>query len=370
MCSRPVLIFASLLFVVMLAFSSFVSIFSSNVSPFATGATNKIVSNETELRNAIDNAKNPTTIALDNGITLTETLVIPTNKDITLTSNRNSGYYKLLDVTITVDGTLTLDGIIVTCTSSGHGRGVAINKNGTLIMLSGEISGNTATENVNYIMVGGPYSVGGGVYNLGVFKMYGGKISGNTVSHGYGGGVYNAGTFEMHNGEISNNSALDSGGTTDNRGYGGGVYNQGSFSMSGGKITNNRATYGGGGVYNGRDGTFNRQGGVISGNIGGDVYPSYDSGSSDGGTVNNNNEQSDDSGSGGFSNVGNDDGSANGNNTDDNGNNDLSNDPSFSLREVVIICIGVVGVTVGVVMTILFLATKTKMTPIEETLQR
>ena len=86
-----------------------------------------------ELRNAVNNAVGPTVIALDNDITLTEQLVIPANKDITLTSNKESELYKLIGTsydeygvivggssvsTITVDsnGALKLDGISVTHT--------------------------------------------------------------------------------------------------------------------------------------------------------------------------------------------------------------------------------------------------------------
>ncbi|MCL1976713.1 MAG: hypothetical protein FWG55_01180 [Candidatus Bathyarchaeota archaeon] len=83
--SKRGLLFVSLLFVIVLVSSGFVSMFSG-VSPFALGASGRIVSNEMELRNAINNAVEPTVIALDNDITITEQLVIPVNKDITLTS--------------------------------------------------------------------------------------------------------------------------------------------------------------------------------------------------------------------------------------------------------------------------------------------
>jgi hypothetical protein len=68
-----------------------------------------VVSNKAELKNAIDDAQSDksTVIALDRDITLTSLvntsnhsdgyvlLVIPPNKDITLTSNKTNGYYKL-----------------------------------------------------------------------------------------------------------------------------------------------------------------------------------------------------------------------------------------------------------------------------------
>jgi pectate lyase len=58
------------------------------------------VKNEAELKNAVTNAPNgiSTTIVIDNDIFLTESLKIIGNKNITLTSNRASGFYKLLGV--------------------------------------------------------------------------------------------------------------------------------------------------------------------------------------------------------------------------------------------------------------------------------
>jgi hypothetical protein len=127
---------------------------------------------------------------------------------------------------------------------------------GSLIMHSGEITGNSSSD------------CGGGVYlSGGVFTMSGeAKISGNTASP-FGGGVYvsGGGAFTMYGqAEIYGNT------TSGTNGNGGGVYvNSGAFTMSGGaKIYDNTAsgTNGsGGGVYvNG--GVFTMSGGIISGN--------------------------------------------------------------------------------------------------------
>lgn len=96
--NRKALVFVSLLFVVVLVFSGFASVFNT-VSPFTSGASDVTVSNESELRNAINNAptKKAYTITLNNDITLADsTLTIPANKDITLTSSKTTGYYKLI----------------------------------------------------------------------------------------------------------------------------------------------------------------------------------------------------------------------------------------------------------------------------------
>jgi hypothetical protein len=282
---RAVLIF--LLFFVVL-FVSLFFVFNGVETASLEGVV--CVKTESALRDAVNKAEGSTIIALDKDIKLTKPLIISANKDITLTSNRATNFFKLVgakDVDIIIveaNGLLRLDGIIVTHKKNAMGRGVFVNFDGTLIMFSGEISNN---------IVHGC----GGVYNSGTFTMSGGKIFNNKLVRGYGsgasnvfgGGVYTSGNFSMFDGEISNNVVWS--------GSGGGVAAQGSFSMSGGVIVNNTAYDGGGvfvlgsfemsdgtisgntasnngsGVYN--DGIFDRLGGTIINNIaikGGDVY--------------------------------------------------------------------------------------------------
>jgi hypothetical protein len=262
------LLLASLMVVVLISSSCFVSVFSGGVSLFALGAsaTDKIVSNETELRDAVNNAQTGKSmvITLDRDITLTNgSLIIPPNKDITLTSNKATGFYKLIGTpdksAIVVDGSgvLRLDGIIVTHKTGAINCGVYVQRDGMFYLYSGTISGNTA-DKVTFS--------GGGVFNAGSFVMSGGTISGNTADSS-GGGVHNSGSFVMSGGTISGNTADSSGG---------GVYNgySSSFTMSGGKITGNTANFGGG-VYVYYD-KFTMTGGEISGNTalkqGGGVY--------------------------------------------------------------------------------------------------
>jgi hypothetical protein len=92
--NRKNLCFVSLWFMIVLVSSCFVSVLSG-VSPFASGTPDKIVSNETELRNVINNTVNPVVIALGNDITLTGSLIIPFNKNITLISDNASKFFKL-----------------------------------------------------------------------------------------------------------------------------------------------------------------------------------------------------------------------------------------------------------------------------------
>ena len=238
--SRKSLLLTSLLVVILTSFC-FISVFNG-VSSFALGASDKIVNNETELRNAVVDAPNrrSTTIVLNKDIALTNSsLIIPADKDITLTSNKASGFCELIGaegrstIDVSENCVLKLDGIIITHTKSAGviGGGIYVATNGKLVLYSGEIFGNSAVD------YGAPYSwraTGGGVYNLGVFEMYGGKISNNSATSwgtsvgGYGGGVYNNGTFTMSGGEITYNLA---------HAFGGGVYNEGTFNQLGGTIS-------------------------------------------------------------------------------------------------------------------------------------
>ena len=184
----------------------------------------KIVTNEAELRAAVDdNAYNnrKCIIMLADDISMTNNaLSISSNKDITLISGHDPesrGPYKLIGAegteTIAVKGTLYLDGIIVTHPAGEKGSGVLIESNGSLYLLSGEVSGNTVTGN------------GGGVYTDGhYFSMEGGSISGNTAT-GNGGGIYisNRTASGNHDAVVISDDAVISGNSADGNGGGIGV---------------------------------------------------------------------------------------------------------------------------------------------------
>jgi len=269
---KHMLVFALLAtLIVSLCFASVLS----DISSFTSGAPNQlVVSNEAELLNAINTSIGSTSIALNKDITLSEALVIPINKSITLTSKSNVKFYKLLGanntstIFVDSDSVLELDGIIVTHVNGVVGCGVIVARGGTLVLFSGEISGNTGG---GYGFFGFGYSNGGGVYvgDGGCFVMSGGRICDNIASRG--GGVFNGvgATFTLEGGVVYGNGAINSGG---------GVYNEwcGDFQMLGGEISGNTATSGGG-VYNcgggirddstGYTGCFSLFGGVISGNV-------------------------------------------------------------------------------------------------------
>jgi hypothetical protein len=252
--------------------SLFVCIFASGCSGVASLENAVHVKNEEELRNAVMNASSieSVVIALDNDIVFTDfaRLRIPANSDVTLTSSKTTGYYKILrSITVESGGVLNIDGVIITNEPVGAG-GVEVKRGGLLILCSGEISDNSLNGSLDSFV----HAYGGGVCNYGVFKMYGGEISGNVVNGeiASGGGVYNAyqSSFVMSGGVNSDNTAI----------RGGGVYNLGSFNMSGGEIVDNK----GGGVVTSGYGVFDRTVGVNSDNTDYDVYSNDSNGSTDG----------------------------------------------------------------------------------------
>jgi len=161
--------------------------------------------------------------------------------------------------------TLILDGATITKNSAISEGGGIYNASNYFEMTSGLISHNTATTgagifhtgnlNANFAMISGTISgnsatksdispddgSGGGIYVDGaMFTMEAGTISDNTAT-GRGGGMLNdGGLLTMIDGSISGNTAGSNGG---------GVYtSNGAFSMAG-MITDNSAGDSGGGVY-------------------------------------------------------------------------------------------------------------------------
>ena len=107
------------------------------------------------------------------------------------------------------DATVDISNIKITGGSSSQlGGAIVVDKDGTLNLYSGEISGNYVT--------GGK---GGAIYvkSGGVVNMYGGTIRNNHAYSGNGGAIYveAGGTLNLYGGEISGNTAS---------GLGGGIY--------------------------------------------------------------------------------------------------------------------------------------------------
>jgi len=294
------LLFVSLLFVFVLLVSLFSCVLVVGVENVSSSEEIVMhVKSDRELYNAVRNAPNGTSvvIVLDNDIVLTEGgLGIPTNKDITLTSNdKENVFYQLIcakstcTIFVWPDGVLRLDGVIVTHAEGYMDRGIWVYLGGTFIMYDGKIVGNTNPD--AYVSVSTRSGFGGGVENRGTFVMFGGEISGNVAGND-GGGVFNEvdGIFTMYGGKISNNTAKRYGGGVSGGGFemfdgeisgntagesGGGVATS-VFTMHNGLITGNTAEQYGGGVF----ATVNKFGGTISGNKaqkGSNIFPPLNS---------------------------------------------------------------------------------------------
>ena len=160
--------------------------------------------------------------------------------------------------------TITLSGGDISLSSNG--AMFTVNP-GVTLTLTGSITLNgRASNNESLVKVMG-----------GTLNMNGGTITGNGVyngGNGRGAGVYvgNGGNFTMSGGTISGNAPSYNNDFAPNQG--GGVYVDygGSFTMTGGTIDNNRAISNGGGVYvagsSGDDyvpGNFVKTGGTITG---------------------------------------------------------------------------------------------------------
>lgn len=103
------------------------------------------------------------------------------------------------------DATVDISNIKVTGGIAKNGGAIVVDKDGTLNLYSGEISGNYVT--------GGK---GGAIYvkSGGVVNMYGGTIRNNHAYSGDGGAIYVAegGTLNLFGGEITGNTASGNGG--------------------------------------------------------------------------------------------------------------------------------------------------------------
>jgi hypothetical protein len=230
------------------------------------------------------------TVILPGGV-YTMNSVITVDKDVTITTGAgetvslerdaaftggeffevSSGSSAKLTLTAAGGGTLTLDGMSYTATSSSLvyvlsggeleiNDGVSLRNNissyGAVSVLGGAftMSGGTITNNTAAVGGGGVYLSSGGA-----FTMLGGTITYNTAGGGGGGGVevFGGGTFTMLGGTISNNVATVDSLYSAGRGGGGVFMSSGTFTMNGGTISNNQTDRDGGGVYVMSGATFN-----------------------------------------------------------------------------------------------------------------
>ncbi len=187
----------------------------------------------------------------------------------------------LLTSTLTISGSMTLDGSGQTVTLDGQqqrqvlsvsgsvsltlkaltvangfvsGDGGGLENNGTLSISNSTFSGNSA------------FGDGGGLENNGTLSISNSTLSGNGVAPGFGGGgIANSGTASISNSTFSDNSASG----------GGGIVNSGTLSISNSTFSGNSTNIGGGIENNG--GTVSISNSTFSGNFaiaGGGIYTS------------------------------------------------------------------------------------------------
>jgi TolB-like protein len=160
--------------------------------------------------------------------------------------------------------------ITVVLRGVGSNRSIRLRAHGTMFTVRSNV---TFIIDNNITLQGHSQNTGPMIHVYGgIVKMNNGSsITGNIRSGGDGGGVYvNSGTFEMNGGTISGNNASRGGGVF--------VCDYTTFTMINGVITSNTATRGGG-VYldsSSPGGTLNMRGGTITANTarerGGGVY--------------------------------------------------------------------------------------------------
>ena len=183
------------------------------------------------------------TYTLSGNVDLTDNLIIPAGAKVTIDLNGHTLKGNGNSSVIVVNGELTIKdsssgGKVTGGNALGSkGGGVLVKTGGSLQLLSGAITDNTA-----------PYGGGVCVEPQATFRMDGGEISNNTSTNvkGAGGGgvavehdtnTNTVGSFTMNAGKISGNSSWI---------QGGGVFSAGTMIMNGGEISNNTAPAGAG----------------------------------------------------------------------------------------------------------------------------
>ena len=149
------------------------------------------------------------------------------------------------------EGTLTLDGTVITGGKANVGGGIANLKTGTLTLKgTSSVNGNMAdalpagtTEDSG---------IGGGVFNKGRLTISGGSVSTNTAVDA-GGGIYGGvgSLITLSSGKVDGNTLTLPVSTANNvidGSAGGGIYSNGDVTIAGGSVSGNTASYFGSGV--------------------------------------------------------------------------------------------------------------------------
>ncbi len=193
----------------------------------------------TTLTEAVQNVSNNGTIYLKDNIDATQTITIPENKNITITSENSaktiSKNYNGVLFYVSPSATLTLENVILDGKNvEATGDNFFVNVKGVLNIKDGAVLKNNTSK----------WNAGAIKLEAGTLNMTGGTITNNKTE--YGGAIFatngDSSTINISGGEITNNNATL---------YGGGAINiTGGYTLniSGGSITNNHSENFGGGA--------------------------------------------------------------------------------------------------------------------------
>jgi len=257
---------------------TFYSYQNKNITLTSYGVNHSIIRASTQTSYLIEHSAGTLTlenITIDGNEIEAQRSLINVESDLNLNHNSiiKNGYNTTTSETLEINGgglilkngTLTINGGIITNNKAGRGGGIYIINNKKAILNSGKISYNEATYGGGVAGIieinGGEISHNQGVFGGGIngkIEMNGGEISYNKTTTNGGGGVI-SGTIK--GGSIHHNESVSGAGLI--------IYNA-SFEMTGGTISDNVATKGGGGVLVGGttsiNANFTMTGGIITNN--------------------------------------------------------------------------------------------------------
>jgi hypothetical protein len=200
-----------------------------------------------------DNAGDTINFSCSGDILLTQTLTI--SGSMTLDGSGQSvtldGQNQVEVLNVNNGVNLTLNNLTIAHGSNNFGGG--IDNSGTLTISNSTITNNSATNNI--------IVEGGGIDNNGTLTISNSTIANNSANYGDGGGIDNNGAVMISNSTLANNSAF----------LGGGLNNSGMVTISNSTIANNSAFINIGGLVGGIDngGTVKISNSIVANNTGG-----------------------------------------------------------------------------------------------------
>lgn len=218
-------------------------------------------STSVDLQTAINNTVSGDTVELSGDMDFSGVVTVPSGKEITIRSDSGNHWIMKEPTAGTrhfqIKGSLILQDI--TLDGGSNAGGVQVDNTGSLTM-----NGGATIQNCASALGGGIYVYAGGKFTLNGGTVTKNSALGADISTGNGGGIYNYGTIVIHSGTISYNTATNYGGglmqrsstsmiingghiTNNTANYGGGIaLGSSAVTINGGNFSNNNAVTGGG----------------------------------------------------------------------------------------------------------------------------